>query len=232
VRTASLLAVTVATTSLAARIGDVAVAAHQIAYQVLLLLALSLDALAIAGQAMIGRFLGASDVAQARAAARRMIEWGVAVGVAFGVVLAAADPWLVRIFSDSAGVRHLAWQLLLIVAALQPLNAVVFVLDGVLIGAGDQRYLAGAMMAATFGVFAPGAWLVASQDAGLLALWAVVSVWFVARAIGVVTRYLGSGWQVPGAARPSSARHAAAHAPAPTREADAATGSSGESPSR
>jgi putative MATE family efflux protein len=235
VRTASLLAVTVATTSLAARIGDVAVAAHQIAYQVLLLLALSLDALAIAGQAMIGRFLGASDVAQARAAARRMIEWGVAVGVAFGVVLAAADTWLVRIFSDSAGVRHLAWQLLLIVAALQPLNAVVFVLDGVLIGAGDQRYLAGAMMVATFGVFAPGAWLVASQDAGLLALWAVVSVWFVARAIGVVARYLGSGWQVPGAARPSSARddrHAAAHAPAPTREADAATGSSGESPSR
>ena len=155
VRTGSLLAVFLVATDLAARMGDRQVAAHEIAFQTFLFLALSLDALAIAGQAMIGRFLGASDTAQARAAARRMLEWGVIAGVAFGVILALARTWFVAVFTDVAEVRTLAEELLLIVAILQPLNAVIFVLDGVLIGAGDQRYLAGAMVVATFGCLRP-----------------------------------------------------------------------------
>jgi putative MATE family efflux protein len=201
VRTASLLAVFLVATNLAARMGDREVAAHEIAFQTFLFLALSLDALAIAGQAMIGRFLGASDAEQARAAARRMLEWGVVVGVAFGVILALARPWFVAAFTDVTGVRSIAERLLLIVAALQPLNAVVFVLDGVLIGAGDQRYLAGAMVAATFLGFAPAAALTVGLDAGIFVLWGALSAWFVARAVGVVLRYLSSGWQVTGAVR-------------------------------
>lgn len=201
VRTASLLAVFLAATNIAARLGDDDVAAHQIAFQVFLFLALSLDALAIAGQALIGRFLGASDTEQARAAARRMIEWGVLVGVGFGTLLAAISPLLVHVFSDDASVRDLAVQLLLVVAALQPLNAVVFVLDGVLIGAGDQRFLAMAMIAATFGVFAPAAVVVGLAGAGLLALWGALALWFGARAVGLVLRYRSPHWQVTGAVR-------------------------------
>jgi putative MATE family efflux protein len=201
VRTASLLAVFLATTNLAARIGDDEVAAHQIAFQTFLFLALSLDALAIAAQAMIGRFLGAADLDSARAAARRMIEWGVVVGIVFGVVLALVDPLLVRVFTEDEGVRDVARELVLVVAALQPLNAVVFVLDGVLIGAGDQRYLAGAMLAATCGVFVPVAVVMTIADAGVLALWGALALWFGARAAGLFVRYLGPRWQVPGAVR-------------------------------
>ena len=186
VRTASLLAVFLTTTALAARISDDAVAAHQIAFQVFLLLALLMDAIAIAAQAMVGRSLGAVDALAARAMARRMLEWGVIVGIGFGVVLAAATPWLVTVFSDDAGVQDLAEQLLWIVAALQPLNAIVFVLDGVLIGAGDQRFLAGAMIVATFGVYAPAAAIVALSDGGVVALWVALSLWFVARAVGLL----------------------------------------------
>jgi putative MATE family efflux protein len=201
VRTASLLATFLATTNLAARIGDDDVAAHQIAFQVFLFLALSLDALAIAGQAMIGRFLGAANAAQARDAARRMIEWGVGVGLVFGVLLAAGAPWLVRVFSDNGDVQHLALELLFVVAALQPLNAVVFVLDGVLIGAGDQRYLALGMVFATFLVFAPLAAVMHTLSAGVLALWGALAAWFVARAVALVIRYAGPRWQVTGAVR-------------------------------
>jgi len=201
VRTGSLLAVFLVATDLAARMGDREVAAHEIAFQTFLFLALSLDALAVAGQAMIGRFLGASDAEQARAAARRMLEWGVLAGVAFGVILALARPWFVAVFTDASGVRSLAEQLLLIVAVLQPLNAVIFVLDGVLIGAGDQRYLAGAMVVATFVVFAPVAALTVGLDGGIFVLWGALACWFVARAVGVGWRYLGSDWQVTGAVR-------------------------------
>jgi putative MATE family efflux protein len=201
VRTASLLTVFLATTALAARISDDAVAAHQIAFQVFLLLALSLDALAIAAQAMIGRSLGADDAVQARAAARRMIELGLVVGVGFGVVLAVVRPWLVPLFTDDPGVQHLADQLLLVVALLQPLSSYIFVLDGVLIGAGDQRYLAAAMLVATLAVWAPAALAVAAAGGGIVALWGALSLWFVARALGVGGRFTSPRWQVTGATR-------------------------------
>jgi putative MATE family efflux protein len=202
VRTASLLIVFLAMTNLAARISDDAVAANQVAFGIFLFLALSLDALAIAGQAMVGRFLGAADADVARAAARRMIEWGVGIGIVFGVVLALARPWLVPLFSDDPGVRDLAEALLLVVAVLQPLNALVFVLDGVLIGAGDQRFLALAMVVATFAVFAPGAVLVTRAGGGVVALWGVLALWLAARGVGVLGRYLGPRWQRTGAVVP------------------------------
>ncbi len=201
IRTGSLLAAFLAATAIASRIGDDEVAAHQIAFQVFLFLGLSLDAIAIAGQAMIGRFLGAEDPREARAAARRMIEWGIAVGIVFAVLLAALRPALVPIFTTDPEVRHLALQVLLIVAALQPLNAVVFVLDGVLIGAGDVTYLAVAMLAATLLVFVPAATAILVLGGGLLWLWGALSLWMAARCVGMAARFISSRWQVTGAVR-------------------------------
>jgi putative MATE family efflux protein len=201
IRTGSLLAAFLAATAIAARIGDDDVAAHQIAFQVFLFLGLSLDALAIAGQAMVGRFLGADDAGEARVAARRMIEWGIAVGVVFAVLLALLRPVIVPLFTPDPDVQDLALQVLLIVAAMQPLNAVVFVLDGVLIGAGDVTYLAAAMLVATLGVFAPAATAVLVLGGGLLWLWGALALWMGARCVGMATRFAGSRWQVTGAVR-------------------------------
>jgi len=201
VRTGSLLAAFLAATAIASRIGDDDVAAHQIAFQAFLFLGLSLDAIAIAGQAMIGRFLGAEDAGEARAAARRMIEWGVAVGVMFGVLLAILRPVIVPLFTPDPDVQSLALQVLLIVAAMQPLNAVVFVLDGILIGAGDVTYLAVAMLVATLGVFVPAAAAVLVFDGSLLWLWGALTLWMGARFVGMAVRFVGSGWQVTGAVR-------------------------------
>lgn len=200
IRTGSLLAAFLAATAIASRIGDDDVAAHQIAFQVFLFLGLSLDALAIAGQAMIGRFLGAENSAEARAAARRMLEWGVTVGVVFGIGLALLRPWIVPLFTPDAAVQDLALEVLLVLAAMQPLNAIVFVLDGVLIGAGDVSYLAGAMLVA-LGVFAPAAAAVLVLGGGLLWLWGALALWMVARCVGMAVRFAGSRWQVTGAVR-------------------------------
>ena len=195
VRTGSLLAVSLTVTALAARIDDVAVAAHQIAFQVNLLLALALDAIAIAAQAMVGRYLGAGEPDRARAASVRMIELGIVAGLVVGLVVAATAPWFPDLFTDDRAVIDLAAQVLLVVAVMQPLAAVVFVLDGVLIGAGDQRYLALAMVVASFGVFAPLALLVAASGGGLLALWGAIAAWIVARAVGMVGRFIGPRWE-------------------------------------
>jgi putative MATE family efflux protein len=200
VRTLALQAVLVITTAVAARQGDAAIAAHQVAFRLWNLLTLALDAIAIAGQAITGRCLGAGDTAGAKAATTRMIGWGAVYGVVFGLVLLLARPLLPGLFDAAPPVRSLLLAVLLIVAAQQPVNGVVFVLDGVLIGAGDQRYLALAGVLA-LAVFVPAAWLVHAQHRGLVALWLAYSLWLLARFVTLVLRARSSRWLVTGAVR-------------------------------
>jgi len=200
VRTGALLVAFLVSTSIASRIGDVQVAAHEIAFQIWNFLALSLDAIAIAGQAIIGRSLGAGDRAGTRAAARRMIEWGVIAGCVLGAAVALASPVLASAFTHDSAVRDEALPILWIVAAMQPMNGVVFVLDGVLIGAGESRYLALAMLAAT-ATFVPAALAVDALGGGLVALWGALTLFMVARLVGMGRRYAGDRWLVTGATR-------------------------------
>jgi putative MATE family efflux protein len=188
----------------ATRLGTVEVAAHQVAFEIWSFLALGLDAIAIAGQAMVGRALGAGDGGAARAAGRRMIEWGVALGVVFGVIVLATRPVLAPLFSDDPDVVALAGFLLLWTAALQPVNAVAYVLDGVLIGAGDMRFLAWAMVGAA-AVFVPAATAVAVTDAGIGWLWAALALLMVTRSAVLLVRFAGDRWVVLGATRPATA---------------------------
>jgi putative MATE family efflux protein len=178
----------------------VAVAAHQIAFEIWSFLALALDAIAIAGQALVGRALGAGDGEGAKGAGRRMIEWGVVAGVAVGVLVFALSGHLPGLFSDDAAVVDLTAFVLLWVAALQPVNAVAFVLDGILIGAGDMRFLAWAMAAAA-AVFVPAAAAVAVVDAGIGWLWAALGLLMVTRAGVLLARFAGDRWVVLGAVR-------------------------------
>jgi putative MATE family efflux protein len=199
-RTIALQAVLVMTTAIAARQGDNAIAAHQIVSRLWMLLALALDAIAIAGQAITGRYLGAGDVAGARAATRRMTGWGAIYGIVFGAVLLAARPVLPAVFAASPGVARLLLAVLVIAALQQPVAGVVFVLDGVLIGAGDQNYLALAGLITAL-VFGAGAALVVLGHGGLVALWLAYSVWLAARFVTLTLRAHGSAWLVTGAVR-------------------------------
>ncbi len=198
VRTGSLLAALLATTAIASRISDVALASHQIAFQIWSFLALALDAIAIAGQAIVGRYLGAGDSPGARRVAHRMLELGIAGGLAIGLVVAATRPWLVVPFTDDPAVRDLAAQVLWFVAALQPLAAAVFVLDGILIGAGDARYLALAMVAASGGYSVVLVLLLATGPT-LLWLWAAFGLWIGLRWYGMYRRFRTDRWLVTGA---------------------------------
>ena len=101
VRTSALLGAFLVASAVLARIGAASLGAHQIAFQLFIFLALSLDALAIAAQVMVGRMLGAGDAAGARAAAGRIIAWSTAVGAAFGVVLLALGDVIPRLFTGA-----------------------------------------------------------------------------------------------------------------------------------
>ena len=201
VRTASLLLTFTSATAIASRIGDVQVAAHQIAFQLWMFLALCLDAIAIAAQAIVGRTLGASDSETTRAVSRRMLWWGLIAGAVFAVLIVVTDPLVSIVFTKDAAVRSQLHSVLIAVALMQPIGGLVFVLDGILIGAGDARYLAIAMACAT-ACYIPFAALVLATNAGLLALWGALFVFMLARLYGMGIRYRGDAWLVTGAPAP------------------------------
>ncbi|MGZ4277797.1 MAG: MATE family efflux transporter [Solirubrobacteraceae bacterium] len=194
VRSASLLACFTLATAVCARIGTPALGAHQIAFQLFGFLALVLDAIAIAGQVIVGRALGGGDAVAAAAAARRMIEWAVAAGLVMSGVLLALGGVLPRAFTSDPAVMDRARALWPLFCAMWPVAAVVFALDGILIGAGDARYLAGAMVFA-LAVFAP--LVLAAGSVGVV--WVALDVLMLVRLITLGLRFARGRWALVGA---------------------------------
>ncbi|WP_328904768.1 MATE family efflux transporter [Streptomyces sp. NBC_00234] len=200
VRTLSLRSVLMIATAVAARLGDTDIAAHQIILSLWSLTAFALDAIAIAGQAIIGRYLGANDAKGAREACRRMVQWGIMSGVVLGVLIVVARPLFIPLFTSDESVQDTLLPALLVVALSQPIAGVVFVLDGVLMGAGDGRYLAWAMLL-TLAVFAPVALLVPTFGGGLTALWWAMTLMMTVRLVTLWLRARSGRWIVTGATR-------------------------------
>ncbi|MFI0738058.1 MATE family efflux transporter [Streptomyces sp. NPDC021100] len=200
VRTLALRAVMLIATAVAARLGDRQVAAHQIVLSLWNLLAFALDAIAIAGQSIIGRYLGAGDTDGARAACRRMVQWGIGTGVVLGILVVASRPLFTPLFTADPDVRRTLLPALLVAALSQPVAGVVFVLDGVLMGAGDGPYLARAMLV-VLAVFAPVALLVPPLGGGLTALWWAMALMMAVRMGTLWLRVRSGRWLVTGAVR-------------------------------
>ncbi|MFB6858803.1 MATE family efflux transporter [Streptomyces sp. NPDC056341] len=200
VRTLSLRAILMIATAVAARLGDADIAAHQIIISLWSLMAFALDAIAIAGQAIIGRYLGADDAQGARDACRRMVQWGIAAGFVLGLLVIVSRPLFIPLFTNDQAVQNVALPALLMVALSQPICGIVFVLDGVLMGAGDGPYLAWAMLA-TLAVFTPVALLVPVFGGGLTALWGAMTLMMTVRMLTLWLRSRSGRWIVTGATR-------------------------------
>jgi Na+-driven multidrug efflux pump len=180
---------------IAGRMGDAPLAAHQVATAVVAFLAYGLDSLAIAGQTLTGHALGSGDTARARRFARRMMAWGVAVGLVAAVAVAGLAPVIARMFTPDRGVQQVLLPVLLVIAVVQPVSGLVFVLDGILIGAGDGRYLALAGLV-TVVVYAPLA--VGLSHWGFTWLWVAYCGFMAARLVTLVLRERSEHWMVLG----------------------------------
>lgn len=201
-RTLSLRLAILATILVVTSQGPVNLAAHQLAMTIFSFLAFALDALAIAAQALIGKELGASHPARARELTSTMIRWGVGFGVVTGALLAVAAPWAGFLFTPDAGVQSSLTAALWVLAVGQPLAGYVFVLDGVLIGAGDARYLAiaGVVNLAVYLPLLAAVHLTRPDGAaGLVWLWAAFALgYMLARGVTLGLRARTDKWMVLG----------------------------------
>jgi putative MATE family efflux protein len=197
VRTSALMLSFVLAGAVATRIGDSAIAAHQVAFQLWIFLALVLDSVAIAGQIIVGRELGAGRRDEAYGASERMIWLSVALGAVFAAVMLVLAGVLPRAFTEDASVLDQTALLWPLFALMQPLNGAVFALDGILIGASDGRFLAISMVGAFLACCAV---LLAAlhEDWGIRGVWAALVVLILVRLTLMTTRFRRGRWLVTG----------------------------------
>ncbi len=197
-RTLSMQACFTSAAAVAARFGAAALGAHQIALQLWFFCALLLDAVAIAAQSLIGADLGAGRVDLARYTARRVAVAGAICGVAIAALIGGTAGFLPKLFSDDPEVyaqAMVAWPWFV---AMQPAAGVVFALDGVLIGAGDVRYMRNLALTATLGGFLPAIWLAYAFDLGLGGVWAGLTLFILIRLVAMVARLVSGKWALIG----------------------------------
>jgi putative MATE family efflux protein len=193
VRTASLYGAFIVSSAVLARVNSWSLAAHQIGMQVFNLLALVLDAIAIAGQVIVGRNLGAGDGEAAWASAKRMIELSVLGGFGIGVTLMALRGVIPRAFTSDPRVLERAEALWPLLALMQPIGAAVFALDGILLGAGETTYLAWSMLLSG-AVYAGVALLAFALHWGVVGVWAGFNVLMLVRLATCGRRFLSRRW--------------------------------------
>jgi putative MATE family efflux protein len=197
VRTTALYASFVVAGAVLARVGESSLGAHQVAFQLFVFLALVLDAIAIAGQVIVGRSLGAGDADEAYRAARRMIEWAVVAGGVFAVIMLALIDVIPRAFTSDEAVVDQAQKIWWLFALMQPANGAVFALDGILIGAGDTRFLMWAMLASS-AVYVPVALASLEFDWGIVGVWVGLLGLIAMRLATCSWRFAGRRWAVVG----------------------------------
>jgi putative MATE family efflux protein len=201
IRTLTLRASLLVMTYGAATLGATATATQQLAMTLWTFLAFTLDAIAIAAQAITGRYLGAGDIPRTREVTDQMVRWGLVSGVVTGALLAGSAAFLGPLFTPDPAVHELLVPVLLVAALFQPVAGVVFVLDGVLIGAGDGRYLAWGGVA-VLAAFVPVAWLalhLAPAAHGLTWLWVAFGAAFMgSRGVVLLARARSDAWLVTG----------------------------------
>ncbi len=190
VRTIALGVVPLTTTAIAARLGPVALGGQQIAMRVWYLLALMLDALAVPAQVYVSSCLGAGDHQGAHLVGRRTMRLGLIAGIGLGVVTAALAFWVPALFTSDLAVRHAAEGALLVAALTQPVAALAFVLDGLILGLSDYVAMRRAMIFAILAYIPVAALVLRFPRLGLPGVWVALGLWLAARAL-----LLGRRWR-------------------------------------
>ncbi|MGH2699033.1 MAG: MATE family efflux transporter [Actinomycetota bacterium] len=197
VRTGALLGAMTLATSVAARMSLDSLGAWQITMQLFLFLSLVLDSVAIAAQALVGRHLGAGTRAEAREVSVRLMEWGLLVGLGVGLGLYLGRGALASAFSNDESVIEGAAALIAWLAVVQPLSALAFTLDGILIGASDTRFLAGSMLVSSL-AYASVSLLALNLGWGTAGLAAGATLWLGLRTATTGWRWRGDRWTLAG----------------------------------
>jgi putative MATE family efflux protein len=198
VRTLAFQACFVSAAAVAARFGAAAVAAHQVVLQLWSFLALVLDSLAIAAQSLVGAALGAGQLAHAKSVAWRVTIFSTVAAAVLAAIFAVGASVFPRLFTSDRSVLDVIGVPWWFLVAQLPIAGIVFALDGVLLGAGDAKFMRNATLASALVGFLPLIWLSLFYGWGLVGIWSGLTTFMVLRLVFVAWRAFSGHWLVPG----------------------------------
>jgi putative MATE family efflux protein len=198
VRTLAFQVCFVSAGAVAARFGAAAVAAHQVVLQLWNFLALVLDSLAIAAQSLVGAALGAGQLAHAKSVAWRVTIFSTLASAVLAGIFAVGASVIPSVFTDDRSVLDAIGVPWWFMVAQLPVAGIVFGLDGVLLGAGDAKFMRNATLVSALVGFLPLIWMSLAFGWGLLGIWAGLSTFMVLRLVFVGWRAFSGRWLVPG----------------------------------
>lgn len=194
-RTGALRFSLVFATGSVARMGAGPLSGYEIALQLFLLSSDAIDGLAVAGQALVAKYLGTNQPERAYRMGKNLILCGFGAGLFFAIGYLALERPLIALFTGSPDVVGLlAGGIFLLLALFQPLNGVAFVTDGLLIGAHDTRFLMWAMLIGALGLFVPTAWISLHWDLGIIGVWIGLSLLMTWRVGTNLFRFFSRKW--------------------------------------
>ena len=195
-RTAGLRLSLVFATAMVARMGPVYLAAYEIVFQLFIFCSDTIDGLAVAGQTLVARHLGAGDGRRAQRLGWMLVGWGCAGGAVFGAAYLTLQQPLLGLLTSSTAVTDLVrTEAILLLVAFQPLNGIVFALDGFLLGAHDTRFLMWAMLAGGLLLFVPFTGAAFHLGWGLFGVWAGFSLFMIQRLTANLWRLSSRRWE-------------------------------------
>ncbi|MDE0214363.1 MAG: MATE family efflux transporter, partial [Deltaproteobacteria bacterium] len=169
---------------------------YEIVFQLFIFCSDTIDGLAVAGQTLVARHLGAGDVGRARRLGRMLLVWGCAGGAVFGAAYLTLQEPLLALFTASEAVKEVVrTEAFLLLAVFQPLNGIAFALDGFILGAHDTRFLMWAMLAGGLLLFVPLTGLAYQLELGLFGVWAGFSLFMVQRVAANLWRLFSRRWE-------------------------------------
>ena len=179
-----------------ARMGDIPLAANAVVWQIWALVSFGVDGFAFSAETLVGNSLGRADYAGARQVGRRILLWGCGIGVLFMVGFWTLFRPIAGVMTEHLAVVDMVASLTLLIALPQPLNAAVYVFDGIFIGANDTAYLLRAMALSSFAFFLPAALIaVVWLELGIVGAWVAYDVLMFGRFATLYPRYRGNRWQ-------------------------------------
>jgi Na+-driven multidrug efflux pump len=192
-RTLALQAALFTGSRMAASFGTTSLAAHQVGWQLWTFSALLLDSLAIAGQALVGKTLGAGQADHAQSIGNRLCRWGLGLGTIFCFGFLILQDFLPKIFTQDPEVLETVNSIFGLLAWMQIPNSVLFVLDGLLIGASDMVFIRNSMVSlGLLGVLLT--WWGGTVGGNLKGVWVGITLFMLTRLGAMGLRWIGKGW--------------------------------------
>jgi MATE family multidrug resistance protein len=178
------------------RMGTEALAANQIAIQILALSFMPAQGLAQAATTLMGQYIGAGSPELAKRCAHTTIKIGLYYAGAIALLCLTAPTFLVRIFNSDPAVVATGRKLLVLCAFFQIFDAVQFISDGALRGAGDTRVPMLIIVGGAWLVFLPLAYLLGTVAAkGVVGAWTGATIYIAVVSVMMFLRLQRERWR-------------------------------------